>query len=74
MHAINARDEAEQRRRLTPDVRNAIVRDLVTTMYAVVPKPNKECCTKVVKQLTDKYSFMRDVGTNVTGYVSTCYY
>ena len=66
MHAINAH-EAEQRRRLTPDVRNAIVHDLVTTMYAVVPKPNKDICTKVAKQ-------MRDAGTNVSGYVSTsCY-
>ena len=69
MLAINADDEAEKRRRLTPDVRNALVRDLVTTMYTYMPKPNKDFCTKVAKQLTDKYTFMRDAGTNVSGYV-----
>ena len=70
MHAVNAHDESEQRRRLTPDVRNAIVRDLVTTMYAVKPKPDKEFCSKIAKRLTEKYPFMRDAGTNVSGYVS----
>ena len=31
MYAINGGD-AEQRKRLTPDIRNAIVRDLVSTI------------------------------------------
>lgn len=34
-------------------------------MYAVVPKPNKEFCTKVAKQLTEKYAFMCDAGTKI---------
>lgn len=70
MHAIKASTEAEKRKRLTPDVRNEIVRDVVSTMYAYMSQPNKEFCTQVAEQLMEKYSFMRDVGTNVTGYVS----
>ena len=56
--------------RLTLDVRNEIVRDVVSTMYAYMSQPNKEFCTQDAKQLVEKYSSMRDVGTNVTGYVS----
>lgn len=70
MYAINGEGDAEQRKRLTPDIRNAIVRDLVSTMYAHMSQPNKDFFTQVAKQLVGKYSFMRDVGTNVTGYVS----
>ena len=70
MYAINGKEESEQRKRLTPDVRNAIVHDLVTTMFAYVNKPNKEFCTKVAKKLVLKYSFMKDVGIGVSGYVS----
>jgi hypothetical protein len=70
MYAINGDGDAEQRKRLGPDIRNAIVRDLVSTMYAHMSQPNKDFCTQVAKQLVQKYTFMRDVGTNVTGYVS----
>ena len=70
MYAIEGEGDAEQRKRLTPDIRNAIVRDLVSTMYAHMSQPNKEFCTRVAKLLIQKYSFMKDVGTNVTGYVS----
>ena len=70
MVAINAPTEAEKRRQLTPNVRNAIVRDLMTTMYAFMPKPNKNFCTEVAQKLVEKYTFMRDAGTNVSGYVS----
>ena len=72
MHAIKASTEAEKRKRLSPDVRNEIVRDVVSTMYAYRSQPNKEFCTHVAKQLVEKYSFMRDAGTNVTGHVSFC--
>ena len=34
MSAINAPSEAEKKRLLTPTVRSAIVRDIMTTMYA----------------------------------------
>ena len=54
----------------TPDIRNAIVRDLVSTMYAFKSHPNKDFCTQAAKQLVQKYTFMKDVGTNVSGYVS----
>lgn len=70
MHAIKASNDSEKRKRLTPDVRNEIVRDIVSTMYAYMSQPNKEFCTQVAKQLVTKYSFMKDVGTNVSGYVS----
>ena len=70
MNAISGKDEHEQRKQLTPDVRNAIVRDLITTMYAYMSKFNKSFCTKVAKALVKKYSFMKDVGTGVSGYVS----
>lgn len=72
MVAINAPSESEKRRQLTPNVRNAIVRDLMTTMYTFMPKPNKSFCTEVAKKLIEKYSFMRDAGANVSGYVSKC--
>ena len=69
-NAIKAPTEAEQRKNLTPDVRNAIVRDIVTSMYAYTSKPNKEFCTQVAKLLVAKYAFMKDVGSSVSGYVS----
>lgn len=67
MSAIRASSEAEKRKLLTASVRSAITRDLMTTMYTYMPKPDKTFCTK---KLVQKYSFMRDVGTNVSGYVS----
>ena len=70
MHAIKAPSDSEKRKRLTPDLRNEIVRDTVSTMYAYMSQPNKEFCTQVAKQLVAKYSFMRDVGIGVTGHVS----
>ena len=72
MNAIKKQDEHEQRRLLTPDVRNAIVRDFVTSMYACTTKPDKAFCTHVAMALVKQNSFMRDVGTGVSGYVSFC--
>lgn len=72
--AIEASDDSERRKRLTPDIRNAIVRDVVSTMHAFKSLPNKDFCTQVAKQLVNKYTFMKDVGTNVTGYVSSMHY
>ena len=72
MACINAKDEEEKRRRLTPEVRNYIVRDLVTTMFSYTLKPSKEFCTIVAKSLVQKHKFMKDVGANVSGYVSVC--
>ena len=72
MYIINGKGEAEQRKRLAqaPQRRMEIVRDLVSTMYAYTSRPDKDFCTKVAKQLVHKYPFMRDVGVNVSGYVS----
>ena len=78
MECIKEKDEDQQRRLLTPKLRNEIVRDLVTTMYAYMSKPDKDFCTLVAKRLVAKYNFMKDVGG---GYVSSevasivcCYY
>ena len=70
MAIIKLDDNAQQRRKLTPDIRNAIIRDLVSTVYAHTSDPNKAFCTTVAKALVRKYPFMKDVGTNVSGYVS----
>ena len=70
MVAINAPTEAEKRKLLSTNMQSAITRDLMTTMYTFMPKPNKDFCTEVAKKLVAKYSFMRDAGTNVSGYVS----
>ena len=70
MYAINGKSDIEKRKRLGPDVRKEMVRDLVSTMYAYTSHPDKDFCTKVAEQLVHKYPFMRDVGVNVSGYVS----
>ena len=70
MSAINAPIEAEKRKMLSANIRNAITRDLMTTMYAFMPNPDKDFCTSVAEKLVQKYGFMRDVGTNVSGHVS----
>lgn len=55
---------------MTPLVRNEIVRVLATQMFCINPKPHKEFCTLVAKKLVAKYSFMKDTGERVSGYVS----
>ena len=69
MECLNGKSDVKKRKKLTPSVRNEIVRDLVTTMYAYMPNPNKAFCTMVAKLLVESYSFLKDVGANVTGYV-----
>ena len=39
-------------------------------MFSFDPKPQKEFCTQVAKLLVKKFTFMRDVGLKVSGYVS----
>ena len=55
---------------LTHSVRNEIVRDLVTQMFAVNPRPNSEFACQVARKLVRKHPFMKDVGDKATGYVS----
>ena len=54
MSAINAPTEAEKRKMLTANIRNAITRDLMTTMYAFMPNPHKDFCTSLAKKLVQK--------------------
>jgi hypothetical protein len=70
MYAIKAEGDTERRKRLSPEMRNEIVRDIVSTMYAHTSHPNKDFCTSVAKQLVHKYPFMKDTGTNVSAHVS----
>lgn len=74
MNCIRKETEEEQRQALVPKVRNEIVRNLVSQMFSFDPKPQKEFCAHIAKLLVKKYSFMRDVGLNVSGYVSYCVY
>jgi len=60
--------QAIEEKKLTPDVRNEIVRDPVTHMYGYVEKPTTSFCKFVAQRLILKYPFMRD--TKGTGYVS----
>ena len=66
------RKETDEERRLELDTsrRNEVVRDLVTQMFAIDPKPNSAFAALVAKKLVRKYPFMRDIGDKVSGYVS----
>ena len=55
-------------KQLTPDIRNEIVRDLVTHMYGYMEKPTSSFCKFVAQRLILLYTFMRD--SKGTGYVS----
>lgn len=70
MACIKAKSVEEQKKLLTVSIRNEVVHDLVTQMYAFRPKPDRAYCTTVAKELVKKYPFMKDSGTSVTGYVS----
>ena len=54
---------------LTPDIKNEVVRDLVTHMYGYMEKPTSSFCTFVAQRLILQYTFMRD--SKGTGYVSS---
>ena len=70
MGCIRAGSTEDQKKMLTPSIRNEIVRDLVSQMYAVKLKPDRAFCTLVAKSLVKKYQFLKDTGENVSGYVS----
>ena len=73
MQCIHKPTEEEKRRAMGPLVRNEIVRVLATQMYCHDTKlPQKEFCTLVVKMLVKKYSFMKDFGEKMSGYVNVC--
>ena len=60
--------KAIEERKLTPDMRNEVVRDLVTYMYGCMEKPSSATCKFVAQRLILKNPFMRD--TKGTGFVS----
>ena len=70
MACLQQTTEEEQRRALTPPIRNEIVRVVATQMFCYDPKPQKDFCTLVAKKLVAKYPFMQDTGEKVSGYVS----
>ena len=70
MQCIKLQSEEERKLALVPSVQNEIVRILANNMFCNDPNPKKEFCTRVAKLLVKKYKFMRDVGEQVTGYVS----
>lgn len=72
MQCITQESEEERKRLVVPSIRNEIVRVLATNMFCHDPHPRKDFCTKVAKMLIKKYNFLRDVGDNVSGYVSSC--
>ena len=51
-------------KKLYPEVRNEIVRDLVTHLYAHVDKPTSTMIAKVARLLVEKYKFMADSSTS----------
>ena len=59
---------AIEENKLTPDVRNEVVRDLVTHMYGYMEKPTSSFCKFVAQRLILQYKFMRD--SKGTGFVS----
>ena len=72
MACLTAGDDEDRSKLPTHSVRNEIVRDLVTQMYSVNPRPNKSFCTLAAKKLVNKYKFLADVDKSgkATGYVS----
>ena len=68
MSIINEKDEQKQKRMMTVTVQHAMVRDLVSTMYAHTSEPRRQYCTMVARALVKKYPFMKDAG--MSGYVS----
>lgn len=52
---------------LTPEIRNEIVRDLVTHMYGYMEKPTSDFCKFVAQRLIHHYPFMKD--SKGTGHV-----
>ncbi len=52
--------EAIKSKKLNPEIRNEIVRDLVTHMYGHTEKPGIGFVNKVSRLLVEKYPFMSD--------------
>ena len=69
MDCLNEEDETERRKMLTWQVRCALVRDLVTTMFAHMPEPDTRFCKRAARMLIEKYPFMKDLGVAACGYV-----
>ena len=67
MDCINKPTDEDRRKALSPAIRCEIVRVLGTQMFCYNPKPTKEVCTEIAKQLVKKYHFMKDTGASQYG-------
>ena len=72
MSVLNSFSDDDKTKKLTIELQNEIVRDLVIQMYACSEKPDKSFHTDVAKKLVSKYPFMRDKG-GVSGCVLEVY-
>ena len=70
MYCLQQPSLDEQQRALTPQIRNEIVRDMAVSMFSFQQKPNKAFISQAARSLVKKYPFLKDVGQNVSGYVS----
>ena len=70
MYCIQQPNDEERMKCLEPHIRNEMVRDLVSQMFAFEPKPKKQFVTEVAQQLVKKYVFLKDTGPGVSAYVS----
>jgi len=61
-------------KKLNPEVRNEIVRDVVVHMYACVDRPTSAFVSKVADQLIEKYPFMRDTNNTLCPSVSDVFF
>ena len=65
MQRLRKVTDEEQLLQIDTSRRNKIVRDLVTQMFAIDPKPNS---TFGSVELVRKYPFMKDIGSKVSGF------
>ena len=70
MACTTAESVDEQKKLLTMSIRNEIVWDLVTQMFAFKAKLDRVFCGTVAKELVKKYPFMKDSGMTTSDYVS----
>ena len=69
MHCISRETEEGRQLELDTSISNEIVRDLVTQMFTMDPKPSSSFATDVVRKLVRKYPFINDVDPKVSEFV-----
>ena len=61
MHRLRKETDEELLLQIDTSRRKKIVRDLVTQMFAIDPKPNSTFASVVANKLVRKYPFMKDI-------------